>query len=69
MILVLALALLIAYGNSEPIVELREHILSVWTELNYEDALETLGRSFSLESDKKNAIAVFGQEILGFTVE
>ena len=69
MVLVLVLALLITHGKSEPIVELREQILSVWEELNYEEALETLGRSFSMEEDKKNAIAVFGQEILGFTAE
>lgn len=69
MVLVLVLALLITHGKSEPIAELREQILSVWEELNYEEALETLGRSFSMEEDKKNAIAVFGQEILGFTAE
>ena len=69
MVLILVLALLITHGKSEPIVELREQILSVWEELNYEEALETLGRSFSMEEDKKNAIAVFGQEILGFTAE
>ena len=69
LILVLGFALLIAYGNSEPIVELREQILSVWEQLNYEEALETLGRSFSMDEDKKNAVAVFGQEILGFTSE
>lgn len=69
LILVLGFALLIAYGNSEPIVELREQILSVWEQLNYEEALETLGRSFSMDEDKKNAVAVFGQEILGFTLE
>lgn len=69
MVLVLAFALIIAYGNSEPIIELREHILSVWSGFDYEEALETLGRSFSLEEEKKNAIAVFGQEILGFTAE
>ncbi len=69
MVLVLVFALLITHGKSEPIVELREQILSVWETLNYEEALETLGRSFSMEEDKKNAIAVFGQEILGFTAE
>ena len=69
LILVLGFALLIAYGNSEPIVELREQILSVWEQLNYEEALETLGHSFSMDEDKKNAVAVFGQEILGFTSE
>ena len=69
LVLVLVLALLITHGKSEPIAELREQILSVWEELNYEEALETLGRSFSMEEDKKNAIAVFGQEILGFTAE
>ena len=69
MVLILVLALLITHGKSEPIAELREQILSVWEELNYEEALETLGRSFSMEEDKKNAIAVFGQEILGFTAE
>ena len=69
MVLVLVFALLITHGKSEPIVELREQILSVWETLNYEEALETLGRSFSMEEDKKNAIAVFGQEILGFTAD
>lgn len=69
LVLALALALLITHGQSEPIAELREQILCAWETLNYEEALETLGRSFSMEEDKKNAIAVFGQEILGFTEE
>lgn len=68
-IFVLAAALLIAYGGSEPIVELRERIITVWEELDYEEALETLGRSFSGEAGEENAVAVFGQEILGFGTE
>lgn len=61
---VLALVLLISYGGSEPIVEIREQILSAWETLDYEEALETLGRSFSGGED--SAAAVFGQQILGF---
>ena len=61
---VLALVLLISYGGSEPIVEVRQRILSAWETLDYEAALETLGRSFSGGGD--NAAAVFGQQILGF---
>lgn len=64
LILILGLALLIAYGGSEPIVELREELLAVWAQLDYEEALETLGRSFSGEDG--SAVAVFGQQILGF---
>ena len=69
LILIVGLALLIAYGGSEPIVELREQIITVWETLDYEEALETLGRSFSGESGEENAVAVFGQEILGFGTE
>lgn len=61
---ILALVLLISYGGSEPIVALRERIVSAWEGLNYEEALETLGRSFSGGED--SAAAVFGQQILGF---
>ena len=57
LVLLVGLVLLIAYGGSEPIVELRE-------ELNYEEALETLGRSFS--GREESAVATFGQQILGF---
>ena len=64
LLLVLGLALLIAYGGSEPIVELREELLTAWAQWNYAEALETLGRSFSAEDG--NAVAVFGQQILGF---
>ena len=66
LLLVLGLALLIAYGGSEPIVELREQILAVWEQLDYEEALETLGRSFSGVEADKDTVAVFGQQILGF---
>ena len=61
---ILALVLLISYGGSEPIVALREHIVAAWEELNYEEALETLGRSFS--GREESAVATFGQQILGF---
>lgn len=64
LVLIVGLALLIAYGGSEPIVELREELLAVWAQLDYEEALETLGRSFS--GDDGSAVAVFGQQILGF---
>lgn len=64
LILVMGLALLIAYGGSEPIVELREELLAVWAQLDYGEALETLGRSFTGEDG--SAVAVFGQQILGF---
>ncbi len=60
----LALALIMAYGGSQPIVELRERIQDVWQAWDYEDALETLGRTFTGESGE--AVAVFSQEILGF---
>ena len=70
LVLMVGLALLIAYGGSEPIVELREQILSVWEQLDYEEALETLGRSFSGVEADKDTVAVFSQQILGFgTVE
>ncbi len=59
-----ALALLIAYGGSEPIVELRESIRDVWQAWDYEEALKTLGRTFTGETGE--AVAVFGQQILGF---
>ena len=62
--LTLALVLLISYGGSEPIVALRERIVAAWEELNYEEALETLGRSFS--GGEESAVATFGQQILGF---
>ena len=66
LMVVLAIALLIAYGGSEPIVALRQEIISAWQQLDYEEALETLGRSFSgLEADR-DTVAVFGQQILGF---
>ena len=64
LVLIVGLALLIAYGGSEPIVELREELLAVWARFDYAEALETLGRSFSAEDG--NAVAVFGQQILGF---
>ncbi len=63
-VFVVGLVLLIAYGGSEPIVELRETILAVWQAWDYEEALETLGRSFTGEAGE--AVAVFGQQILGF---
>lgn len=66
LLLMIGLALLIAYGGSEPIVELREQILTVWEQLDYEEALETLGRSFSGVEADKDTVAVFGQQILGF---
>lgn len=66
LVLVIGLALMIAYGGSEPIVELREQILSVWEQLDYEEALETLGRSFSGVEAEKDTVAVFSQQILGF---
>ena len=66
LLFVLGLALLIAYGGSEPIVELREQIVEVWGQLDYEEALETLGRSFSGVEADKDTVAVFGQQILGF---
>ena len=70
LVLMVGLALLIAYGGSEPIVELREQILSAWEQLDYEEALETLGRSFSGVEADKDTVAVFSQQILGFgTVE
>ena len=62
--LLVGLVLLIAYGGSEPIVELRDELLAVWSQLDYEEALETLGRSFTGEYG--SAVAVFGQQILGF---
>ena len=68
-VLLVGLALLIAYGGSEPIVELREQILSAWEQLDYEDALETLGRSFSGVEADKDTVAVFSQQILGFGLE
>ena len=68
-VLLVGLALLIAYGGSEPIVELREQILSAWEEMDYEDALETLGRSFSGVEADKDTVAVFSQQILGFGLE
>ena len=64
LVAVLALVLLISYGGSEPIVELRERIVNAWEALDYEEALETLGRSFSGEVGE--TAAVFGQQILGF---
>jgi hypothetical protein len=64
LVLLVGLVLLIAYGGSEPIVELREELLAVWAQLDYEAALETLGRSFTGEGG--SAVAVFGQQILGF---
>ena len=67
--LLVGLALLIAYGGSEPIVELREQILSAWEQLGYEDALETLGRSFSGVEADKDTVAVFSQQTLGFGLE
>ena len=69
LLILLAAALIIGYGESEAAVSTRQTIVAFWESLAYEEALETLGRSFSLESDKKNAIMVFGQEILGFTSE
>lgn len=59
-----ALVLLISCGGSDPVTELRERIVSAWEELDYEAALETLGRSFSGEVGE--TAVVFGQQILGF---
>ena len=64
LVLTAALVLLVAYGGSEPLVALRERIVEAWESMRYEEALETLGRSFSGEAG--NAAAVFGQQILGF---
>lgn len=66
LVLALGLALLIGYGGSESIVALREEIAEIWNSLDYGDALETLGRSFSGEEGQPGAVAVFGQQILGF---
>ena len=46
LVLALGLALLIGYGGSESIVELREEIAEICNSLDNADALETLGRSF-----------------------
>ena len=36
LVVALALVLLISYGGSEPIVELRERIVNAWEALDYE---------------------------------
>lgn len=64
LLLTAALALLIAFGGSEPIVALREQLLETWRQWDYGEALETLGRSFS--GQESSAVAVFGRQILGF---
>lgn len=64
LLLAMGLALLIAYGGSEPIVTLRQRLLEAWQQWDYGEALETLGRSFS--GEEGSAVAVFGQQILGF---
>ena len=66
LVLALGLALLIGYGGSESIVALRGQIAEVWNSLDYGDALETLGRSLSGAEGQPGAVAVFGQQILGF---
>ncbi len=64
-ILLAGLALLLRFGGSQPIVELREKAAEVWRQWDYSEALETLGRSFSGE-EEDSAAAVFSRQILGF---
>lgn len=60
------LALLLRFGGSQPIVELREKAAEVWARWDYAGAVETLGRSVFGEEGEPPAAAVFGRQILGF---
>lgn len=67
----LALIMLLRYGESERLVAFRQQIHETIAErmdgIQYEKALETLGRSFSGLDDEDGAVSVFGREILGFS--
>ena len=65
-ILLAGLALLLRFGGSQPIVELREKAAAVWAEWDYAGAIEDLGKSVFGEGGEPPAAAVFGRQILGF---
>lgn len=70
-LLFLALILLLRFGESERLVVFRQQLHEAVFErvggIDYEKALETLGRSFSGLDDEDGAVSVFGREILGFS--
>ena len=66
LMILLAAALIIGYGESEAVVRTRQTIAAFWEDLAYEEALETLGRSFVGEDGQPGAVMVFSQQILGF---
>ena len=66
LILILSAALVIGYGESAALVELRQTIADLWDGFAYEEALETLGRSFVGENGEPGVVMVFSQQILGF---
>ena len=66
LMLLLAAALILGYGESEAVVKARQAITTFWEGLAYEEALETLGRSFVGEDGQPGAVMVFSQQILGF---
>ena len=67
----LALILLLRFGESERLVTFRRQLSETVSErvggIDYERALEALGRSFSGLDDEESAVSVFGREILGFS--
>lgn len=66
LLILLAAALIIGYGESEAAVRTRQTIAACWEHFAYEEALETLGRSFVGEDGQPGAVMVFSRQILGF---
>lgn len=64
--LFLGAALLVRYGESERLVQFRQTVGAYIETMDYEEAIETIGRGFREATAEDGAIAVFGREILGF---
>ena len=65
-LLLVGLALLLRFGGSQPIVELREKTAEVWAQWDYSGTLETLGRDISGEGQD---LTDFSRKIFGFERE
>lgn len=70
-LLLLAVLMILRFGGSQRLVDFRESAQSFFQEriggIDYEEALETLGRSFSDLRNEDSAVSVFGREVLGLS--
>ncbi len=72
-LLFVAVLLVLRFGGSERLVAFRESAQAFLQEtvggIDYEEALETLGRSVTDLRDEDSAVSVFGRALLGFDPE